>query len=407
MKKKKVAVLTKYFYPVAAGIETNTLETYSVMAKNGWDVTIHTSKDTHTEKDVYSDYEEYRGLKIKRYSFGRFGYMPEIDYSLVDVVALHNFDMFPHFILLVRYLLMKLAGKKKFGLVLTPHGGFNPEWSIFSKLQVIIKRTYHFTLGTLLINLVVDRMRAVSEWEKEEIIKKRVSPDKVLVISNGLEDEAFADVEKYASREIKLKVKGFGKYIIQIGRVYPIKNYETTLEALTKVNPNLNYVIAGPISSDEYKQQLDRLIKKLGLEKRVFFAGVIRGVDKYYLIKHSVAMVHMAIWESFCNVVHEGMSQGKVCIVADNTALPLLIKDGVNGFCVETKDQKTLANRIEYVLDPKNKNVLSDMSKINIEQSRAHRWSTVAGKMDLTYRDAIMEVRSNRRLIKELKGVGV
>jgi glycosyltransferase involved in cell wall biosynthesis len=107
-------------------------------------------------------------------------------------------------------------------------------------------------------------------------------------------------------------------------------------------------------------------------------------------------MVHMAIWESFCNVVHEGMSQGKVCIVANNTALPLLIKDWVNGFCVETHDSKMLAQRIEYVLDGSNKVELSKMSKLNMEQSREHRWSSVAAKMDKTYREALMDVRGKK-----------
>ena len=44
---KKIHVITKYFYPVAAGIETNILETYSVLVKKGWDVTVHTSKDEY------------------------------------------------------------------------------------------------------------------------------------------------------------------------------------------------------------------------------------------------------------------------------------------------------------------------------------------------------------------------
>ena len=398
--KKKIDVIVKYFYPVAAGIETNTLETYSVMAKNGWDVTVHTSRDNHTEKDVYPLSDTLRGIKIKRYSFNRFGYSPNIDYKNTDIVALHNFDIFPHFLLLIKFLIMKIFGKKKFGVILTPHGGFNPEWSVFPKLQVMVKRTYHFTLGTLLINLIVDRMRAVSEWEKNEIIKKLVLPRKVVVISNGLEDEAFSDSDKFASSQVKSMVKKFGKYIIQIGRVYPIKNYETTLKALALVSKDLHYVIAGPIASHEYKAKLDQLITELHLENRVHFVGVIRGVDKYYLIKKSVAMVHMAIWESFCNVVHEGMSQGRVCIVANNTALPLLIKDGVNGFCVETKDERTLALRIQFVLNSKNKAILEKMSKINMKQSLAHRWSNVAEKMAATYRSVMNEVDPDKKLNK-------
>ena len=45
MSDKRLHVITRYFYPVAAGIETNILETYSILASRGWDITIHTSKD--------------------------------------------------------------------------------------------------------------------------------------------------------------------------------------------------------------------------------------------------------------------------------------------------------------------------------------------------------------------------
>ncbi len=386
MKNKRVVnVIVKYFYPVAAGIETNTLETYSVMAKNGWDVTFHTSRDNHIEKDVYADFEVYRGIKIKRYSFGKFGYTPEIDYSKTDIVALHNFDIFPHFLLILKYLWMKLLGQKTFGLVLTPHGGFTPEWRVFPKIQALVKSTYHFTLGTLLINTAIDKMRAVSNWERDEAIKKLVSKNQVVVISNGLEDEAFENIEKKASKSIKDVVSSYGKYFVQIGRVYPIKNYETTIRALAQLPKDYHFVIAGPISDTQYKKDLDTLIASLKLEKRVHFAGVIRGIDKYYLIKKSVAMVHMAMWESFCNVVHEGMSQGKVCVVANNTALPLLIKDKVNGFCVETMDIKQLKETLEYVIDPKNRKEMDRMSKLNKELSGEHTWAKVATKMDDLY----------------------
>lgn len=59
--KGKIHVITKYFIPVVAGIEVNILETYSVLAKEGWDITIHTSKDTYLQKGHLADTDEVRG----------------------------------------------------------------------------------------------------------------------------------------------------------------------------------------------------------------------------------------------------------------------------------------------------------------------------------------------------------
>lgn len=395
--KRHIDIVEKYFIPVTAGIEVNILNTYSVFVENGWDVEMHTSTDTLTEKNVLPKKDNIKGIKVNRYLYKIWGYFPKIDFSNTDVVALHNFNIVPHFYILFYSLILKILGQKKYTLILTPHGGFNPEWSIFPKFVAIIKQFYHFTIGTLLINLVVDKMRAVSEWEREEIIKKGVHPDKVVVISNGIEDSAYLDIDKLASKTIKNKVKNFGRYLIQIGRVYPIKNYETTIKALALLPEDVKFIIVGPIQEDEknknYKKELDNLIINLKLSDRVIFLGVVNGVDKYYLIKKAQMMVHMALWESFCNVVHEGLSQGLVCIVANNTALPLLIKNKINGYCVETKNYKDVADKINYVLENTKSEKIIKMKKTNTKIGLQDSWRNVAGRMELLYLSSISQIK--------------
>lgn len=383
--KPKIDVVVKYFIPVTAGIETNMLETYSILAENGWDVTIHTSRDTYLKKNHLPEAEIIRGLKVKRHTFGRFGFWPNINWKMTEIVALHNFDIFPHFQIMFYAFWLKIIKRKKFLFYLTPHGGFNPEWSIFSIVEKLIKKTYSYTLGVFLINHVFDGVRAVSEWEAEEMRKYKIRNKLISVISNGVENDAFLDSNKLASAEIKEKVGFYGDYMIQIGRVYKIKNYETALRALALSPVYLKYVITGPVVEKEYKKKLDDMINELGLQGRVIFTGVIRGIDKYYLIKHAKMMVHMAIWESFCNVVHEGMSQGLPCIVADNTALPLLIKNNLNGYCVGTYNHKALAEKITYILNSDNSFEVKKMRECNREFGLKHSWREVGNRMGEFY----------------------
>lgn len=391
MESKKIDIIVKYFYPVAAGIETNIAETYSVLAKRGWDITLHTSNDTLTQKRVLKKKDSVRGIEVKRYPFSKFGYLPDVDWNTTGIVALHNFDVFPHVRVLLHVLLLKLLGRKHFKLVLTPHGGYTPEWSTFSTMQQFIKKTYHKTLGAWLINKTVDVLRAVSEWEYDEVVSYGVNKKLVVVIPNGVEKEAYLDVEKVVGKEIVSQVKKYGKYIIQVGRIYPIKNYETTIRALTKIDPTINFVIVGPedhvLGKSDYKKSLILLAKNLGVEDRVFFAGVLRGVDKYYIIKKAQMMVHMALWESFCNVVHEGLSQGLVCVVANNTALPYLIKDKVNGYCVATRDYLSVAKRVNFVLANKNKEVVRIMQQRNRKYGLKNSWNKVALEVETLYQN--------------------
>lgn len=390
-KKLKIDVVNRYFYPVTAGIETCLLETYPRLKQIGWDVTIHVSQSTLTQKNCLPRTDNVKNIPILRYPLGKFGFFPKIDWANTDIVSLNNFDVFPHFQILVFCLFLKLLGKKKFALILAPHGGFTPEWSIFSKIQTYIKKTYHFTLGTMLINLVVDKIQAVSEWENREIISHGVNPNLIKVINNGVEHEAFVNLEKLASKKIKSVVSENKPYIIQIGRIHPIKNYETTIKALAKLPKNLNYLIVGPEQNKEYKLQLEKLIKKLDLSNQVKFLGVVKGVDKYYLLKQAEMMVHMATWEAYCNTVHEGMSQGLVCIVSKDTALEDLIVNGVNGYCLYFDDYEGLARKIEFVLKNKNSAEILEMKKRNKDFAASHSWQNAAEKIERFYLEILAQ----------------
>lgn len=390
---KRVDVIVKYFHPVTAGIETNILETYQVLAKKGWRVVIHTSRDSYLDKDILPKYEQLRGMEIQRYSFKPWGFVPKIDWRDTKLICFHNFDIFPHSYLLFYFYLRKLLGNR-FSVVLTPHGGFSlgESFSVFPMIQGVIKRLYHKTLAPVLINKSVDSVRAVSDWEKNEMEKDGVDKKLITVISNGIENEAYSNVDKDATDLIKNKVTQWGKYIIQVGRVYPIKNYETTIKALKYVSSDIKFVIVGPVEKNknpEYWESLQNLILKLKLENRVIFTGVIRGTDKFYAMKKAQIMVHMAIWESFCNVVHEGMSQGLPVIVANNTALPYLVKNGVNGYLVNTKDFKKVAERINFILDTNDKNEINEMREKNRTFGREHAWKKVAEKMDVLYKGLV------------------
>lgn len=380
---KRIDVIVKYFHPVAAGIETNILNTYSILTDLGWEVWIHTSKNTHTEKNILPEYEEIRGLKVRRYTYHWYGFINKTNWSESSLLCLHNFNIFPHSYILLVSAVRKFFGNKSLRIILTPHGGYTPEWKVFGLGSRIIKKFYHLTIGKFLINISVDKIRAVSVWEKEQMIKQGIRKDIIRVISNGLEDEAFMDVEKLASKKIKALVPSLGKYIIQVGRIYPIKNYETVLRALPHIIENVKYVIVGANSEDpKYFTSLKNLIKSLNLQHRVIFTGVVWGIDKFYLINKSQMMVHMAKWESFCNAVHEGMSQGRVCIVADSTALPYLIKNGKNGYLVGTIDHLSLAEKINYVLKNIYSNKIKAIQNTNKKESMNHTWKRVANDMN-------------------------
>lgn len=395
----RIDVVMRYFLPVTAGIEINVWNTYKKLVKNGWDVTLHVTRDTYTESNGLKEEEVIDGIKIRRYLFRPFGFRPNIDWESTDGICLHNFDIFPHLWIMLKTLFLKLRGKKTFSLFVTPHGGFCPEWSVFSFVQRSIKHTYTNTIGLFLLNRTADGIRAVSPWEAEEMIHIGVRYGLIQVVTNGLEDEAYMDVENIASHEIKEKVASVGSYIMDNSRIKPIKNIATIIKALALLPPYIHFIHIGTTQDEKYKESLLELTKSLGLEDRVHFLGVIRGIDKYYLYKKALVFVHPALWEANANVVYEAWSQKLPTIVGNNTGMRAQVKQGINGYLVEIDDEKTLSKLILDVIRNKNSDLIKSFNDINLEYVNTHSWSEVGNRMGDFYLSR-MDNKFFSRLVK-------
>lgn len=383
--RKTIQLLCPSFYPAIGGVETNILEVYSVLVNKGWKVIVHTSKNTLTRRDVLSTKGTIRGIIIKRYASSNLGFKPNIDWSNLDLLIIHNFDIFTYSKIFLNTWFLKLVKRKNFSLIFIPHGTLVPARQWFTLVSYTLRKILYPTLGAFLINRSVDGIRAVSIWERDKLISMGVRPDLIETITNGIENIAFTNFDKKASLEIKRSVRKFGRYIIQVGRINGEKNYETVIKAIKIIPKDVKYLIIGPIQDKHYYKYLKSLIKKLHIGNQVIFLGKVSIYDKYYLIKHAQAMVHMSLSEGFGNSVHEGMSQGLPCIVSNSTALPFLIKQNVNGFCINPKNHKLLGEKINFLLNKKNKKIIHTIRKTNIAVTRDHTWENVALKVEEFY----------------------
>lgn len=384
-RKPTINIIVKYFFPINAGIEKSIYSTSVKLKEKGWDVIVHTSTDTLTEKNILQSTESAEGIQINRYKVGPLGFFSKFHWRQTDVISVHNFNIVPHIYIFVKTLFLKYVGQKHYILELTPHGGLTPEWQLFSQPTRFIKKLYHTTLGIWLINSAVDKVRAVSDWEAKEIIKMGVKEKKVVVIANGIEDIAFQKSEDQISQETKDKVAQLGDFIVTLCRIDPVKNIETLIRALPLINSSVKLVVLGPVGDMDYYQSLKNLVEKLLVSDRVIFYGEVTGFEKYYILSQAKAMVHMSICESYCIAVREGMSQGLVCIVSDNSALSEFVKNDVNGYKVGTLDWEELGRRINILLSPTAEGDFERIKRYNKRQSLETTWDAIATQLNDLY----------------------
>jgi glycosyltransferase involved in cell wall biosynthesis len=375
----KINFVNRYFFPVHAGIETMLLQMPRHFDPKKYFVTMHVSASTLSEQNILPLEAKKEHVSIKRYKTVKGLFLPKLSYNHLDALFLTNFTLVPHLFIFSSIVMRKMIGVKGFKTVFFPCGGFTPDWEIFSPTKRFIKQTIHIIIGRRLINYAADSVIAISNWEKAELIKNHIDSGLIHVIPLGVEDEAFLQFKtSKISQKTRNLVKAAKPYVIQVSRIHRIKNIDTTIRALALMKNPFTYIIAGGIEDKNYFEELQTLLREKKLTKNVIFAGRISIADKYYLIDHSVGMVHLSLNESFGLSVYEGMSRGKICIAANNSALPEAVVDGKNGYLIETEDANTLAKKLAYLQTEKGRVAMKKMEKNNKNQMKQYRWKNVA-----------------------------
>ena len=129
-------------------------------------------------------------------------------------------------------------------------------------------------------------------------------------------------------------------FISAMGRLSPQKNFALLISsyAQSKINQNTNLIIVGdgPLMGNLKKQ-----VNVLNLREKVFLVGFKS--NPYPYIKASQFFINTSNYESFCIVILEALSLGKMVIASDCKSGPSeMITQDLNGFLFETKNESQL-----------------------------------------------------------------
>ncbi len=353
MEVKKVWMITPLFIPVKGGTEVHVYNLSKELVKMSLKVEVHTTRDTYESRGVLPSREVMDGIDVVRHARTWFyGDSP-------SVLHFHNLGRKLSTWNLYTILFMFLSPLVSSPKVMTPHHIFVVDrGKVMNSLQMRIGKA-------------VDRIIAVSEWEKEEMINVGYSASKIVVIPNGVEDMAF-DLPK---------ANGSHDYLLFIGRISPEKNQLFAVECMKEVNAKL--FLAGEIRDRAYFEMVMRRVNELGLQDRVKYLGVVNDQQKYSLMDGSLAVILTSKVEAEGIVVKEAMVRRVPVIVGTEAkVLPRLVQDGETGFVVERCDQ--LKDVVKKLMDERTR---LEIGENQARVSRDWRWNSVAKK--------VLEVYSN------------
>lgn len=233
------------------------------------------------------------------------------------------------------FLILILHHVLKFKLVVYLHGG---ELRSYVKISLLIRRTLKHCLRRCYAVIAVSEQLEVEASAFEPAVR-----DKIFVIPNGVDIERIRKQPGYKSPR---------DYLLFIGRLDPVKDIETLIEAFGLISASaaeLDLLIAG---SGSLEAKLEAEVMQRGLAERIVFLGDQERSDAYALVKGSRLLVLPSFSEGCPVVLLEALAAGKISIASNVKGTSEIIQHEVNGLLFRRGDAVELANLIiEYHRD--------------------------------------------------------
>jgi glycosyltransferase involved in cell wall biosynthesis len=169
----------------------------------------------------------------------------------------------------------------------------------------------------------------VSQFSKKEIVKyTRCSPDKISVISNGINHNHFRPIRGNSLLQtVREKYVLPDNFILFVGNVKPHKNLISLINALALVKsqlPHYSLVIVGKkegfITNDD--NIFERLSHDKSLEQSIHFTGYVADEDLPAIYNLASLFVFPSLYEGFGLPPLEAMACGCPVLVSNYASMP-------------------------------------------------------------------------------------
>ena len=138
-----------------------------------------------------------------------------------------------------------------------------------------------------------------------------------------------------------------GKFLwFAAGRLDPVKDYGTLLQAMVDVPEAARLVIAG---SGPMENELRRLCDELGLEDRIQFLGFEPNVLRWMLAANGLVLASR--WEGLPMVVLEAAACGVPAVATDVPGTHEVVVDGKTGFLAAQGSATALAEAMTRMME--------------------------------------------------------
>ena len=225
-----------------------------------------------------------------------------------------------------------------------------------------------------------DHIIAISQFTKDEIVKHLKYPkEKITVAHIGVDHNIYKPIKDLKKIREKYNLPKENNYLIYVGNEEPRMNLLTLLKAFKLAQreiPNLKLIKVGKSNYPEMRKKLNRIIKKLNLQKDIIFTNYVPEQDLSYLYNIADISIYLCSYAGFGLPPLESMACGTPTITSNKSSLPEVIGNG--GITIDEKDFKKLSKEITKII--KDKKYSKELSKKGIKQSKKFTWKNFVNK---------------------------
>ncbi|MFQ5796122.1 MAG: glycosyltransferase family 4 protein [Candidatus Bipolaricaulia bacterium] len=236
-------------------------------------------------------------------------------------------------------LLAKLSGVKA-PLIFTSHSQFHGgEAGTYG--YRIYRLEYYFI--TLFGNLFAEKVIAVSEIVKQQLVNRGLAPKKITVIHHGTE-AIVADEDRAKRTRASYGIAESELVLGTIGRLSKEKRISLLLEAAARLPNTVSVIIIG---DGKERGALEQLARRLGLAERVIFTGFIDNTPDHLEMLDIYVSTSEA--ESFGLATLEAMSAGKPIVASDLAATQEVV--GESGLLFQRSSLTDLVSKLSLLIE--------------------------------------------------------
>jgi L-malate glycosyltransferase len=201
---------------------------------------------------------------------------------------------------------------------------------------------------------LADHIVVNAEAIKRDLLRRGYREDRLTVIPNGIDFERFQIPYTGEMLRRELNIPPGAPLVGVLSRLMRIKGLEYFIQAAALIVarvPHVRFLIMGDTNiNQDYREELQRLVIRLGMQERVVFTGFRLDVPEL-LAMLSVSVLPSLGSEGLSNALLESMAAGLPVVATRVGGSPEIVEDGVNGLLVPPADAEALAGAICRLLD--------------------------------------------------------